>query len=145
MTYDKIDWHSSGDGFPKNLSKEHGGTHIGMFLCWIIQNDLIGSLHLEESQESLEKVKKQIMTGRDFLVKECDSKFWDEDMNDEGNKFAKYYYADQDYKQYIHDYEKTFNEYSNLYEIKDTWENYNRIKPVIDDAYQNWKKSYDID
>lgn len=30
--YDRADWHSGGD-FPKDLTDEAGGTHIGMFLA----------------------------------------------------------------------------------------------------------------
>ncbi|MCT3735613.1 hypothetical protein HZQ27_05180 [Elizabethkingia anophelis] len=139
MTYDRIDWHSEGDGFPKNISSDNGGTHIGMFSTWIIQNDLIGELHREESQESIEKVKNREMTGRDFLIKECDSKLWDEDLNEKGNRFAKYYFADNNgYKQYIIDYENLFLDYDNLYEIEDTWENYDRIRPVLDKRYLEW-------
>jgi len=140
MTYDRIDWHSSGNDFPKNLSNEHGGTHIGMFMTWIIQNNLIGEFHLQDSQLSLEKVKNREMTGLEFLIKECDSKFWDEDLNDEGNKFAKYYYADQQYGDYIIDYEKTFSKYDNLYQVEDTWSNYDKIKSVIDKRFREWKK-----
>lgn len=141
MTYDRIDWHSGGKDFPKEIDTECGGTHIGMFLTWIIENDLIGELHKEDSQESLLKVKRREITGRDFLIKECDSKFWDEDLNEEGNEFAKYYYANQDYGQYILDYEGIFNEYDNLYKVKDSWKNYDRLKPIINKRYNEWKNS----
>lgn len=141
MTYDRIDWHSGGDGFPSNLPNKNGGTHIGMFLTWIIQNDLIGKLHIEESQESLKKVKNREMTGCEFLIKECDSKFWDEDLNEKGNHFASYYYADNDgYKDYIHDYERVFFNYKNLYEIEDTWENYDKMSLIINNRYLEWNR-----
>lgn len=140
MTYDRIDWHSGGDGFPKNVSRDNRGTHIGMFLTWIIQNDLIGELHIEESQNSLKQVRNREMTGREFLIKECDSKFWDEDLNEKGNQFANYYFADNNgYKQYINDYERVFLDYNNLYDIEDTWENYDRISPILDKRYLEWK------
>ncbi|WP_333577718.1 DUF7832 domain-containing protein [Sphingobacterium sp.] len=138
MTYDRIDWHSGGD-FPPDLKPENGGTHIGMFLCWAIQNDLIGALHRELSQKSLEKVKERNMTGRDFLIEECDSKFIDEDLNVEGNMFAKYYYGDETYKEYLNDYADIFDPYETLYHVEDTWGNYDKIKPVIDKNYQEWK------
>ena len=48
MTYDKADWHYGGD-FPSDLKPEDGATHIGMFLAWIIENDLISEFHLKES------------------------------------------------------------------------------------------------
>ena len=36
---DQADWHYAGD-FPRELPPEAGGTHIGMYLAWIIQRDL---------------------------------------------------------------------------------------------------------
>lgn len=140
MTYDRIDWHS-GNNFPKELSFEKGGTHIGMFLTWIINNNLIGLLHIENSKESIEKVKSREITGKDFLIKECDSKFWSEDLNEEGNNFAKFYYADEnDYGQYIDDYSEVFSQYKTLYHVEDNWENYDLISPVITKRYDEWKR-----
>ncbi|WP_406844822.1 hypothetical protein [Flavobacterium soyae] len=139
MTYDRIDWHS-GNNFPKELPFENGGIHIGMFLTWIIDNDLIGLLHLENSKESIKKVKNREMTGTKFLIKECDSKFWSEDLNEEGNKFTNSYYANEnDYGQYIDDYSEVFNHYKTLYHVDDNWENYNKIEPIITKRYSAWK------
>ena len=73
MSIDRADWHYGGN-FPKDLPKENGVTHIGFILSWIILNGLVGDLHKDESIESLEKIKKHEMTGRDFLFKECDEK-----------------------------------------------------------------------
>lgn len=140
MTYDRIDWHT-GSNFPKELSFKNGGTHIGMFLTWIIDNNLIGQLHIENSKESIEKVKNRKMTGAEFLIKECDSKFWAEDLNEEGNRFAKFYYASEnDYGQYIDDYAEVFDKYETLFHVDDNWDNYKKIEPVITKMYKNWKK-----
>jgi hypothetical protein len=139
MTYDRIDWHT-GNNFPKELPFKNGGTHIGMFLSWIIDNDLIGLFHIENSKESVEKVKNREMTGTQFLIKECDSKLWPEDLNEEGNNFAKSYYANEnDYGQYIDDYSIVFNNYETLYHVDDTWENYKKIEFVISKKYREWK------
>lgn len=139
MTYDKIDWHS-GNNFPPELHPENGGTHIGMFLAWMINNDLIGALHTESPVRLIEKVKDRLMTGRDFLIKECDSKFWPEDLNEEGNLFANFYYSDENgYRQYIDDYTEVFNKYETLYHVEDNRENYDLIAPVITKRYSEWK------
>lgn len=141
MSYDKIEWHSEGDGFPKDAKPEDGGTHIGMFLTWVIQDDLIGKLYLEKSKESINKVKRREMTGRDFLVKECDGRFYNEILNNEGNEFVKYYYDDDKKENYFDDYTKVFDEYDNIYEVKNSWENYDKIKPIIEMHYQKWKNN----
>lgn len=141
---DRIDWHTGGD-FPENLPEVNGGTHIGMYLAWIIKNDLIGQLHLDDSVEALEKVKLKQITGRDFLVDMCDEKFWEEDLNEEGNNFTKHYYeseSKENFKSYITDYcEVLGQEVESLYEIENTWENYEKLEPILDKRYSEWKIS----
>jgi hypothetical protein len=139
MTYDRIDWHTKGN-FPKNLPFKNGGTHIGMFIAWVINNNLISEFHIEKSKESIEKVKRQQMTGTEFLIKECDAKFWEEDLNEIGNRFSQFYYANNnDYGEYIDDYSITFSNYDTLYNIEDTWENFKKIESVITKKYNDWK------
>jgi hypothetical protein len=106
MAYDRADWHYGGD-YPEGLPTENGGTHIGMFLAWAIMNGLEGEFHRKESPASLAAVRARQMTGCQFLFKECDEKFWDEDLSAEGNEFAKYYYDGTDGQggTYFEDYE----------------------------------------
>lgn len=144
MSYDKIEWHSEGEDFPKSAKPENGGTHIGFFLTWIIQNDLIGNLYKEISLDSINKVKRQEITGREFLIEECDSKFYNEVLNDEGQRFVKYYYEDDGEENYFADYARVFSEYDNIYEVENTWENYDKIKSVIEVRYQEWKNNIHI-
>ncbi|EPZ53325.1 hypothetical protein H477_5088 [[Clostridium] sordellii ATCC 9714] len=39
MIIDSMDWHYR-DNYPDNLDKLHAATHIGIFLGWIIENNL---------------------------------------------------------------------------------------------------------
>ena len=48
------------------------------------------------------------MSGTAFLFKHCDGKFTDEDLNDQGNAFAKEYYGDDG--DYMQDYAGEFGE-----------------------------------
>lgn len=138
---DRMDWHYGGD-FPEGLPTENGGTHIGMYLAWIINNDLIGEMHLEDAQESILAVKNRQITGRDFLIKECDEKFWNDDLNEEGLAFTKYYYSDDSgMKQYIQDYEQILsNNVESTYHVEDTWDNYDKVARVLDIRYKEWKE-----
>ena len=140
MKYDDASWHYGGD-FPEDLPETAGATHIGMFLAWTLINDMAGDLHIEDSQESLRKVKNRDMTGSEFLLQECDEKFTDEDLNDEGNSFTKYYYDDNEgSEKYISHYEQALSsDLPSMYHVKDTWENFDKLKILIDDAYQQWK------
>ncbi len=140
MKYDDASWHYGGD-FPDDLPDDAGATHIGMFLAWAIINNLAGELHTEDSQDSISKLINREITGRDFLMKECDEKFTDEDLNDEGNAFTQYYFNGEDsYGQYINDYETALSsELSSMYHVDDTWENFDKLRPYMDAAYKKWK------
>src|SRR5262245_54551214 len=125
MTYDRADWHYGGD-FPSELPLEAGGTHIGMFLAWAIRKDLVGSLHLNHSAGSVQQVKDREITGRDFFFGQCDAKFWEDDLNDEGNAFAKAYYEHS----YLTDYESILGGgVPTLYHVEDSWANFDKLDP----------------
>jgi hypothetical protein len=140
MAYDRADWHYGGD-YPKDLPPENGGTHIGMFLAWAILNNLEGDLHREEAADALAAVRTRTMTGRDFLFQQCDEKFTIEDLSDEGNAFARWYYADGQLDgPYIADYEGALGAaVPTLYHVADTWENFDKLAPVITRRYLEWK------
>ncbi|MDH3693262.1 MAG: hypothetical protein OER96_01650 [Gammaproteobacteria bacterium] len=121
MAYDRADWHYGGE-YPSDLPVENGGTHIGFFLAWAIHNDLVGKFHLKES---VIKVKSRKMTGREFLFKECDEKFWEEDLSDEGNSFASDYYVNGIY---FSDYTSVVPEkLPSMYHFEDNWDNLDRV------------------
>jgi hypothetical protein len=135
MKYDDASWHYGGD-YPKDLPSEAGATHIGMFLAWAILRDLVGDLHREDSIDSLERVRARQMTGRDFLLKECDEKFTDEDLNELGNEFALSYYE----QKYLTDYCETSVEGETAYHVADTWQHFDRLAPVLDERLAEWKR-----
>ncbi len=135
MSIDRMDWHSGGD-FPEDLAAECGGTHIGMYLAWIVNNELYGELHQEESSESIEKLKNREITGLDFLINDCDEKFWTEDLNEDGEAFTKHYYTEH----YFVDYEKILGtNLSTLYHVENSWDNYDKIATVLDQRFKEWK------
>lgn len=134
---DRIDWHQT-DNFPENVPIENGGTHIGMYLNWIIDNNLIGEFHLTESTNAIEDVKTRKITGRDFLIEYCDGKFWDEDLSEIGLKFTEDYYSTD---KYFGDYAEALDSnQESIYEYENSWENYEKIKVVIDKRYKDWKR-----
>jgi hypothetical protein len=138
MAYDRADSHYGGD-FPAGLPPENGGTHIGMFLAWAIHRDLAGESHRQGSGGPLAAVRERRMTGRELLFSQCDEKFTEEDLNDDGNAFAKEYYEKTGAGGYLSDYETTLGGgLPSLYHVADTWENFDRIAAVIDRRYAQW-------
>lgn len=144
MKYDDASWHYGGD-FPADLSPDAGATHIGMFVAWCMLNGLAGELHTGQSSEELDALRDRTITPGQFLINVCDGKFWDQDLNNEGNAFAKAYYeaADDNHglARYLDDYEATFQEAKpTLYHVKDLWTNYERIAGVLEVRYREWKE-----
>ena len=140
MAYDRYDWHYNGD-FPSDLEEENAGTHIGMFIAWAITRNLIGDFHRDESADWIQKVIDRKVTGRDFLFSMCDGKFWEEDLSEEGNVFAKFYYAGEDgYGEYLSDYENTLcSNTETLYHAEDSWDGFDSLAKVIDKRFEEWK------
>lgn len=149
--YDDASWHYGGD-FPAELPQENGATHIGFFVSWCIDNDLISDFQLEEAGEDVQRVKDRAITGRDFLLQYCDGKFTDEDLNDLGNAFAQDYYESESefskqYSSYLSNY-NTAIEFLNkeleeplksIYHVEDIWEIYEGIKMMLDERFLQWK------
>lgn len=137
MKYDDASWHYGGK-FPRGLPKTNGGTHIGMFLAWIIERGFVGEEHEAEAAQELARVRARKMTGTAFLFAVCDEKLTDEDLSAEGNRFARAYFEDE----YTDDYLRTFkvSDDGSVYTVADTWGNYERIRKVIDRAYEAFSK-----
>lgn len=151
MAYDRIDWHSGGE-YPADLPEENGGIHIGLFLAWAFSQGMVGEFHREESARLLGLLARREITGLVFLVEACDGKFWEEDLDERGNAFAIEYYDDksafaQQYGSYLNDYCDVFNrhadnegfEYPSIYHVENNWENFERLKPVLDERLAQWK------
>ncbi len=105
IIYDKAKYHYEGD-FPQELPMEQAFVHTGMFLGWIIDNNLFSDEFLEETEEEINKFKLRKMTGTQVYM------FWDgvlsDDMlNDEGNQFAIDYF-DFEKGLYLDDYDDVF-------------------------------------
>ncbi|MDR2862082.1 MAG: hypothetical protein LBV07_05995 [Syntrophobacterales bacterium] len=143
--YDDASWHYDGD-YPEDLPAENASTHIGMFLAWCINNDLISEELQEDSEEEIDDVKSRKMTGGEFLRQVCDEKFSDYDLNETGNEFAEDYYEDEtafseNYKGYFDDYAEIFNTTGHdFYKLPDSWENYDLITPRINQRFREWKE-----
>jgi hypothetical protein len=110
-----------------------------MFLAWAILSGLVGPFHEEESSELLAQLRERAISPGEFFIEACDEKFTDEDLNNEGNAFAQEYY-DSSASMYLSDYEEALGEKApTLYHVADTWENYDRLKLVLDRRFTDWK------
>ncbi len=139
MKYDDAAWHYGGE-FPKDLPQEAGATHTGMFLAWGLLSGLAGTLHLEDSSDCLGTLRARSVTPGAFFMRFCDGKFTDEDLSDDGNLFTAEYFDFQTGR-YLSDYcDAVGIHIDRIYYAADSWENFDRLKPVLDKRYAEWKR-----
>ena len=140
MAYDRADFDYSTEADP--LPKGHGATHIGMFLAWAAFNGLINEFHQQRSAEPLASLRRRQITGRQFFEAVCNGRFTERELSVEGNDFAEHYYANQAGERgpYFGDYRKVLVAgLPSFWHVADTWENYDKLAPVISRRYQEWK------
>ena len=142
MKYDDASWHYGGD-FPRDLPPGAGATHTGMFLAWALLSGLAGEFHVEDDPEGIAALRARSITPGAFFMSFCDGKFTDEDLSDDGNLFASTYF-DFETGKYLNDYCAAVGiNIDRIYYASDTWENFDRLQPVLDKRYAEWKERQD--
>lgn len=134
--YDKAKWHYEGD-FPNNLSEKQAFVHTGMYLGWIIEENLYSEEFEKESVQEILEFKQKNMTGTEVYM-EWDGVFASDMLNAEGRAFTESYF-NFDKGTYLNDYEAIFPYAESLYEVEDTWDNYETIKAKVNDRFAAWK------
>jgi hypothetical protein len=133
---DRADWHYGGN-YPKDLPPENGGTHIGIYLAWIIHRQLGSKQLVKLGAETYQKVLRREATGRDLLLAELDEKFFPQLLNSEGGAFTRAYYETNDF---LNDYDLVLGgELESLYHVQDTWENYDKMAERLDERLAAWR------
>ncbi|CEO15113.1 hypothetical protein [Paraclostridium sordellii] len=142
MIIDSMDWHYR-DNYPDNLDKVHAATHIGIFLGWIIENNLESEILKNILKEDIEKFKKRKITGRQIFLNKCNRVLDDKFIDKKALEFTLGYYLSsrEDYCQYIADYNEVFKDcnLNSSYEVEDIWENYYKMFSMIDKRYNYYK------
>jgi hypothetical protein len=134
VKYDDASWHVEG-GFPEGISEEQGFIHIGMYLGWLIDHNLLSEEVMEEFSSEIDGFKERKISGTQIL-KMLDGKLVSDELNAEGNAFSQDYY-----EKYTEDFGMLTQsaKMSSDYSVKDTWDNYEIIKNMIDKKYIGWK------
>jgi hypothetical protein len=111
-----------------------------MYVGWLIDNNLLDEDSFTDSKEAINEFKNKHMTGPQFYETQLDGVLLMDDISETGNRFS-FNYFDFDTGQYLNDYEATLvKELPSLYHVQDTWENYEKIKRVMDNRFSEWKK-----
>lgn len=136
LEYDLWRWHTEG-AFPKDQLPEQGYVHIGMFLVWLIDLDMLDPDWVAKSG-----VSRGVSAIRDRDGSPCglrdmtDGRFASAMLSAEGQAFASAYYAPE--FGYTRDWSRVFGRQASHYAVPDEWPTYDRIGPVIERRYQEW-------
>lgn len=127
MKLDDSSDHMSSDELPDGVPEENGATHIGMFVGWAIHAGLWRTTW--EAAEALSLVRRRKLSGRNFVLDQCDGKLFSAMLNGAGQAFAESYYP----KKYQEDYRKTLiGDLPSDYSVEDTWENFDQLSKLIE-------------
>ena len=138
IVYDKAKWHYEGD-FPEDLEEEQAFVHSGMYLGWLIDNDLISEEFSEDNATEIAEFKKRKMSPIDIFER-CDGCLVDDMLNDLGNRFSQAYF-EFEVGEYLSDYEKLLGKkLPSLYHVKFQWKSFDKISAQITKRFKEWKK-----
>src|SRR4051794_15077916 len=126
IVYDKAKYHYDGE-FPAELDIEQAFIHTGMFLGWLIDQDLCSEWFKKELDGYISAFKAREITGRK-VFEACDGVLMDEMLSEEGNHFAQQYF-DFERGAYLRNYEELLGKgLPTMYHVADSWPNYEKLK-----------------
>jgi len=121
------------------LDEEQSFVHTGLFFAWLVNNGLMSDFFIKETGREIENLKSRTISPSTIYMN-WDGVLLGEMLSDKGFNFAMSYF-DFDKGVYIKDYEKIFKLTGDqFFTVKDTWDNYEKIRPTIDEAYRKWSK-----
>lgn len=135
--HDKASWHMSvGTGW--EVSDFQGYVPTGMYLGWLIENSFLSEEFIEVNQERITLFKQRQLSGAKIFELGCDGVLSMEDLTETANKFT-YSYLDAGKGGYFKDYKETLaDNLPTIYHVADTWENYEKIKSIINRRFAEW-------
>jgi len=142
IVFDKAKWHINKD-FPKDLDQQQSYVHSGVYICWLIDNGLFEADFKAEHLESINKLMTRKITPSKFYIDQLDGVFDAEGLTQEAIEFTNDYF-DFEKGKYINDYTETLdpdNNLPSLFHIADSWNNYDKMKPIINKRLAEWKKN----
>lgn len=120
------------------LNEEQSFVHTGLFFAWLVNHDLMSDFFVKESGDNIQKLKERKISPSSLYM-EWDGVLLGEMLNEQGFNFALHYF-DFDKGSYVKEYEGIFGlKRGQIFTVKDSWVNYEKIKPMIDAAYERWR------
>ena len=134
--YDKGKWHAGGE-YPEDLEPERGSTHIAMYLAWAVENNHIAPAFANDDIIAQFRNRQASLLE---LIEWFDDVLASDLLTPEAASFSDRYYDGEQEPLYFSDYSNLLTaDLPTIYHVQPTIENYERIKPVIQQRFEAWK------
>lgn len=125
------------DEFPNSQSVEHPYLHIGMYLGWVIENNLYSRIFEDEASTEIFRFKRKEISCTALSVIWCNYLTL-EHFNRQGISFSMIYFTSGLFSQ---DSDELLREdLPSTGHVHDTWRNYEKLKMRITMRYSEWNK-----
>ena len=136
IEYDLWRWHIEGV-YPKDTPPEHGYVHIGVFVAWLVEHDMLDPEWVAVSGVDQAVTEIRARTGLPSALRDLtDGRLAADMLTPEGQAFTGAYYAPE--YGYPRDWRKAFGRRADRYDVPDTWATYDWIAPLIDRRRREW-------
>ena len=133
--YDKAKHHFLGN-FPQILPIEQAYVHIGMYMGWVINQELYSEFFEDEASTEIIRFTRRELPCT-ILSEIWDGYLGNDLFNEEGNEFTRSYYQSG---QYLEDYQEVLaKDLPSVYHVSDTWENFDRLSVRLNERLTEWR------
>lgn len=139
--YDKTAYHEEAVAKLK-LPPEHAENQTLFFLRWLTENDLMRKWYMDSAKETIAKCVEGTATIRE-VYRQMASALMSDMLTPEGEEFVKdYYYVGKGRPVgYPRDYATVLQgSLPTSYHVEYTEENYQHIRPMLDQRFREWKR-----
>lgn len=137
MNIDCMAWHQN-PVLEQGLDDAQAGTHIGFYIGWLVERDLLAIHHMQAHAEALQRFKRRQVTGRDILIEVLHEGFSEDDLNADALVFTEQYYDSSGL--FFKDYLEVFAiEVNQFYAVEHSWNHFDRIAAQLDQRFQAWQ------
>jgi hypothetical protein len=133
VVYDDLDRH-----LPLAGSIDRAAVPMGMYMAWCANHQLLSDALQDQASNLVLRIRFREATGSELAVAGCGGVLRPEHFSREGRSFTEARYAD-----YLADYRMVFGD--ELYAVKDDWDHYDRIAPVLTRRLMSYRNAGSTD
>jgi hypothetical protein len=137
LEYDDWHWHTEG-AFPPDREPEAGYVHIAAFMAWLADHDMLDRQWMAAADVNGAALAIAARSGPISAFRDATGgRFSSEMLTPEGQAFTGAYYAPE--YGYARDWRRVFGRRADVYDVPDEWQSYDRVAPLIERRYAEWK------